>query len=223
MYISRMMLNKSTVFKEIFASGYALHQAVWNLFTDGPDRNRDFLYRLDAVGKMPLVYAVSARKPQDVKNVWHIETKDYSPQIKTGMRLGFSVRVNPVRKKEGKRHDVVMDEKYKIRKYIVGDQKQKKQTQEIITEACGRWIEERAQRHGFNILKNGEGELTFRADDYQQVLFHKAKGGNAVQYSTIDITGTLEVINEQSFTTMLLCGFGPAKGFGCGLMLARRL
>jgi len=215
MYISKMVLSEHSVFKEIFASGYALHQAVWDLFADGPDRDRDFLYRLDAVGRLPLVYAVSARKPQDTKCIWLIESKDYTPQLKAGMRLGFTVRVNPIYKKDGKRHDVVMDAKYKMRAAASG-QAERKAAQEIIAEACRKWIEERAEKNGFKLAH-------FRADGYKQMRFCKKNGGEPIRYSTVDITGVLEVINEKSFTDMLFSGLGPAKGFGCGLMLVRKI
>lgn len=215
MYISRMVLSEHSVFKEIFASGYALHQAVWDLFADGPDRDRDFLYRLDAVGKLPMVYAVSERKPQDAKCIWLIESKDYTPQVKAGMRLGFTVRVNPVCKKEGKRHDVVMDAKYKMRT-ASPEQAKRKAAQEIIAEACGKWIDERAEKNGFKLVQ-------FRSDGYQQMRLYKKNGGEPIRYSTVDITGALEVINEKFFTDMLFGGLGPAKGFGCGLMLVRKI
>ncbi|MDP2906148.1 MAG: type I-E CRISPR-associated protein Cas6/Cse3/CasE [Candidatus Omnitrophota bacterium] len=221
MYISKISLNESSVFKEIFASGYALHQAVWDLFADRPDRKRDFLYRLDTFGKIPQGYTVSARKPQDADCIWHIDSKEYTPQVKFGMRIGFTVRVNPVVKREGKRHDVVMDAKYKMRATASG-QITVKAAQEIITEACGKWIEERAEKNGFIVLKHDD-ELMFRVDGYQQVRFYKPKGEELIRYSTVDITGALEVVNEQSFTDMLLGGFGPAKGFGCGLMMVRRI
>jgi len=220
MYISKIVLNENSLFKEVFASGYSLHQAVWDLFADSPDRDRDFLYRLDVVGKMPLVYAVSERKPQDSKGIWSIEIKEYSPRIKAGIRLGFTVRVNPIRKKNGKRHDVVMDAKYKMRAKNSG-QIERKLQQEIITEACSKWFEERAVNNGFKLIRNDIP--IFRVDGYQQIQFCKNRGGETVKYSTVDITGMLEVLEESSFTDVLFNGIGPAKGFGCGLILVRKL
>ncbi|MFH1767683.1 MAG: type I-E CRISPR-associated protein Cas6/Cse3/CasE, partial [Candidatus Omnitrophota bacterium] len=115
MIISKMVFNKSSAFKEIFAGWYALHRAVWDLFGDNPDRRRDFLYRLECLGRMPLVYTISSRAPNDAKGLWCIENKEYAPKVEKGMNLGFSVRVSPAVKRDGKRHDVVMDAKYKTR------------------------------------------------------------------------------------------------------------
>ena len=215
MLISKMVFNEAVVFKNIFFSPYSLHQAIWSLFADSPDRERDFLYRLDVAGKMPMVYAISKREPQDTKGFWNIRSKQYRPKIESGIHLGFTVRVNPVRKIAAKRHDVVMDAKFKARK-----EEQKRittlSTQEIISQACGKWIEQRSDKNGFKLLQ-------FRIDGYQQVKFVKPKGGGLIQYSTVDITGILKVINSQLFTRMLFSGLGPSKGFGCGLMLVRRV
>lgn len=213
MVISKIVFNESAVFKEIFAGGYALHQAVWDLFADGPDRRRDFLYRLEYLGRMPLVYTVSSRAPSDAKGLWRIESKEYSPKVEKGTKLGFSVRINPTIKRDGKRHDVVMDAKYKIR---ANNNNGKVSMQELIVDSCGKWLEKRAQENGFKTLQ-------FRADGYQQIRFNKTRDGAPVRYSTVDITGALEVVDEKLFIGMLFNGLGPEKSFGCGLMLARKI
>lgn len=213
MLISKIVFNESAAFKEIFNGGYALHQAVWDLFADSPDRRRDFLYRLECVGRLPLVYTVSSRVPIDIKGLWHIETKEYSPRVEPGMKLGFSVRVNPTLKRDGKRHDVVMDAKYKIRK---NENNGEVPMQELIVNSCGKWLEKRAQETGFKTKQ-------FRADGYQQIRFNKTKDSTLVRYSAIDITGILEIVDQKLFVDMLLNGLGPEKGFGCGLMLIKKI
>ncbi|MCK9555189.1 type I-E CRISPR-associated protein Cas6/Cse3/CasE [bacterium] len=215
MIISKLIFNKSSAFEEIFTKGYALHQEVWDLFGDNPDRKRDFLYRLEYLGRMPLVYTVSARAPIDDIGLWHIESKDYSPKIEEGMKLGFSVRISPTVKRDGKRHDVVMDAKYKKRTQGGNGKISTQSTQELISDSCNGWLEKRAKENGFKISQ-------FRADGYQQIQFNKAKGGKPVRYSTVDIIGTLEVVESRLFGDMLFKGLGPEKGFGCGLMLVRR-
>ncbi len=213
MVISKIVFNESAAFKEVFSGGYALHQAVWDLFADSPCRRRDFLYRLDFVGRMPFVYTVSNRAPSDAKGLWRIESKEYAPKIEKKMKLGFSARVNPTVKRDGKRHDVVMDAKYKAR---ASDTNERVSAQELIADSCGKWLEKRAQENGFKVLQ-------FRADGYEQIQFNKIKGGPPIRYSIVDITGALEVVEQKSFVGMLINGFGPEKSFGCGLMLIRRI
>jgi CRISPR system Cascade subunit CasE len=213
MIISKMVFNKSSVFKKVFAGEYALHQAVWDLFSDNPDRRRDFLYRLECLGRMPLVYAVSDRLPNDTEGLWRIETKEYAPKLEKGMNLGFNVRVSPTIKREGKRHDVVMDAKYKAR---MNGSNEEVSIQELISDSCGKWLEKRAHENGFKISQ-------FRADGYQQIKFNKVNGREPVRYSTVDITGILEVVEQKLFDDVLFGGLGSEKGFGCGLMLVRKI
>ena len=216
MFISKITLSDSAgtqdAFWKMFGSEYSLHQAIWQLFTDHPDRRRDFIYRLDAIERKPHVYMVSERRPEN-NGLWDIETKSYDPQIRQGMRLGFAVRVNPTFKREGKRHDVVMDLKRQIR--LKGEDGNKS-TAEIVTQSCGRWINERSERNGFKVLQ-------ICVEGYHQQEFHKVKTNNRIRYSTVDFMGVLEVIDEKSFKSILLGGIGPEKGFGCGLMLVRRI
>lgn len=213
MVISKIVFNESAAFREIFSGEYALHQAVWDLFADSPDRSRDFLYRLEYLGRMPFVYTVCSRAPSDVKGLWRIENKEYSPKVDKGMNLGFSVRVNPAVKRDGKRHDVVMDAKYKMR---MDESNGEVSIQELIVDSCGKWLEKRAQENGFKTSQ-------FRTDGYQQIRFNKTRDGAPVRYSTIDITGTLEVVDKKLFVDMLFNGLGPEKSFGCGLMLVRKI
>ena len=213
MIISKIVLNKSAAFKETFTGEYALHQSVWDLFSDNPDRRRDFLYRLECLGRMPLVYVVSDRLPNNTEGLWRIETKEYAPKLEKGMKLGFNMRVSPTIKRKGKRHDVVMDAKYKAR---MNGSNREVSTQDLIVDSCGKWLEKRAHENGFKILQ-------FRADGYQQIQFNKIKGTKPVRYSTVDIIGLLEVVDQKLFSDVLFKGLGPEKGFGCGLMLVRKV
>lgn len=219
MFISKITLSEGArtndTFWTMFGSEYALHQAVWNLFADTPDRRRDFLYRLDTIGKWPVVYTLSRREPMDNSNLWRIETKRFDPQVRHRMRLGFTVRVNPICKRDGKRHDVVMDLKHKTRSNSIS-QDDKETVAEIVNGSCSRWINERSRKNGFSVLQ-------VRADGYRQIRFNKSKAGMPVRYSTVDLTGVLEVSDESLFTNMLFKGLGPEKGFGCGLMLVRKI
>ena len=213
MYISRITINKENVLRGDLSSGYLIHQAVWRLFADHADRRRDFLYRIDAAGKLPLVYTVSERKPDRSNQTWCIESKPYMPQVKTGMRLGFMVRVNPTVTKDAKRHDVVMEARYKLR---AAGLKNVPSRQELIADACGKWLDKRSEKNGFKVIH-------FRADGYQQVNFPKGTTGMNVSYSVVDLSGILEVTGLKAFLDMLFAGLGPAKGFGCGLMLVCKL
>jgi len=113
MFFSRFTLHpdadRSSQFWSAFRNPYSLHRAVWGLFGDREDRARDFLYHLKALAGPPIVYALSARPPAKASELWQMEIKEFAPHLQAGMQLGFHLRANPVRTREGKRHDVVMD------------------------------------------------------------------------------------------------------------------
>jgi hypothetical protein len=76
---------------------------------------RDFLYHVKEGGGAPVVYSVSARRPNESNALWRVEAREFAPKLREGMRLGSLLRANPVRMREGKRHDVVMEEKHRPR------------------------------------------------------------------------------------------------------------
>ncbi len=197
---------------------YSAHQLVWDLFSDGPGRRRDFLYRQETTGTRPRFYAVSHRPPINHKGLWAMSSKNYDPKITRGERLAFTLRVNPVRtKKDDKgrqhRHDVVMDAKRQL-----GSSRKDHLIQDVIQETGGKWLLERCGALGFDVAT-----ASLRINGYRQHKFYKGKHVTPVSFSTLDINGILTVTNPEEFVEKCLFGgIGPAKGFGCGLMLVRR-
>lgn len=203
-----------------FGSEYRAHRQIWELFTDGPERKRDFLYRQETFGSMPTFYAVSERKPVNRGGLWHIESKTYDPVLREGQRLAFDLRANPIRTKcdaEGKhhRHDVVMEVKRKLKQQDP-PRTSRPSEPEIVQQAGFVWLATRAELQGFEI-KAGE----VRADGYRQQRFFKLGKSKPIQFSTIDYTGLLTVTDPEAFLKMLFTGIGPAKGFGCGMVMVR--
>ena len=222
MYFSRISLQddaqRTLDFWRVFQNPYILHQSIWKLFGDHADRKRDFLYRLEQNKSRPMIYAVSAREPSGTRDLWRVETKGYEPKINPGARLAFMLRANPIRAKRDEenkqhRHDVVMEAKTRQK-----EQGEKKLIPQIIQEEGLNWLSSRAEKCGF-IVKPED----VRADGYQQHRFVKGKGGKQVSLSTLEFNGALTVADPKLFLETLYEGIGPAKGFGCGLMLVRRI
>ena len=220
-FISRVKLRKNATDEKEFwnhiGGAYKLHSLVWDLFTDGPERDRDFIYRQDLVGGLPAFYCVSAREPNDRCGVWHVETKPYAPVIKKDQRLAFMLRANPIRtkrddQKKQHRHDVVMEAKTLLKQR----QEPYPPEPEIVQQAGFVWLATKGESNGFSLC---EGEV--RADGYTQHRFVKPKGKHAVTLSTIEFNGLLTVTDPALFVPALFHGLGPAKGFGCGLMMVR--
>lgn len=219
MYLSRISLSPETggdaSFWSMFETPYRLHQAIWELFADDPDRRRDFLYRLDREGGRPRVFSLSERAPRTTGNTWRVECKELRPVLHAGERLRFSLRANPVVTRSGARHDVVMEEKRRLRERGVPRDEWPSQA-ELAQEAAAAWLVRRAPKHGFAIDPEA-----VRVDAYDIHEFRKP-GGGEVRFATCDFEGLLTVTEVNVFLTALRNGIGPAKGFGCGLMLVRR-
>ena len=217
MFFNRMVLKpeatRSALFWKNIGNEYFLHQAVWQAFGDNPDRRRDFLYRLDNTGMAPIVYTVSERRPPEETTLWLIASKPYTPRISEGARLGFILRASPTFKRNGKRHDVVMDSKLKLKKDSAANEPT---MEDIVFEAGAKWLAVRAEKHGFQVE-------TLRTDGYRQYKFFGNNGKVAIRYSRIDFRGVLTVKDQSLFTQMLFKGIGPEKGFGCGLMLVHKI
>lgn len=64
-------------------------------------------------------------------------------------------------------------------------------------------------------------EITY-ADIAGRKAFYFKKGSRSGKIVAVDFHGLLSVKNPNRFVEIMLHGVGPAKGFGCGLLLARR-
>jgi len=220
-FISKVRLKKNAGYKGEFWNhidgAYKLHSLVWDLFADDPGRKRDFIYRQDMVQGLPAFYCVSERVPSDRHGVWIVETKPYDPVVRENQRLGFMLRANPIRTKRDEkdkqhRHDVVMEAKTLLKKR----QAEPPRESDLIQQAGFMWLALRGEANGFSVR---DGEV--RADGYSQLRFTKPKGKHGVSLSTIEFNGILTVTDPDLFVRTLFHGLGPAKAFGCGLMMVR--
>jgi CRISPR system Cascade subunit CasE len=205
------------------AGPYAEHQWLWRFFPAPEGTRRDFLFRRRDADGVPRFYIVSKRAPVTQGTAWDIRTRDYNPTLEVGSRLRFDLRANPVvthsREGKRKRHDVVMEAKKQLLKerglahWQDWKDDQKPALYALVREACGTWLLTRAPRLGFEVDLN-----SLAVNGYQQ---HSEKEGD-LTFSTVDFSGELIVSDTASFSTTLREGIGPAKAFGCGLLLVRR-
>lgn len=87
------------------------------------------------------------------------------------------------------------------------------------------WLKDKGVRNGFELVHdestNGKTRLKFQAEGYRWHAMPKK--GRAAGFSSVDFDGVLQVNNTELFQAMLFNGIGPAKAFGCGLMMVRRM
>lgn len=83
------------------------------------------------------------------------------------------------------------------------------------------WFAGKCEKVGCAMVRDDlKGGLKFQAEAYQWHALPR-KGRDA-GFSSVDFEGEIEVVDTELFTKALFDGIGPAKGFGCGLMLVRR-
>jgi CRISPR system Cascade subunit CasE len=240
-YFSRIRLDKShSRAREALLEGgqedaYADHRWLWRFFPAEPGAPRGFLFRRiepHAARGGPILYTISSRQPEPAHPAWQVDSRPYDPQVPTGARLSFELRINPVqaRARDGgrKRDDVVMHAKRRIltergaKAWRELDAATRPPLYELAHRTVVTWFtgeEEQgvAARHGFRVADG-----TMRVDAYRQHRFSR-KGSQPIRISTVDLSGVLEVTDTARARTALLNGIGHAKAFGCGLLLVRRL
>ena len=217
MFLSRMTLAPGASARDAYWSligdPYRMHREAWRLLGTGPEARRDFLYRLEADGRRPTLYALAPRPARDPEGLWQVESKPFEPKLSAGDRLGFDVRTNPVVTRDGKRHDVVMDAKRARRE--AGDSTPRTSRVELAQEAVSRWFAARGETNGYRPCE-------LRVDGYRVREIPRPDGRPAQRIATAEIRGTLEVVDPARFLALVRTGLGPAKAFGCGLLLLRR-
>jgi CRISPR system Cascade subunit CasE len=218
-YFSKVQLARQPRDRELLRSlgchgdAYLDHALIWRLFP-GDGAKRDFLFRRHEQEGGPLsYYVVSQRVPQPVPEMLAVQSKPYQPQLAVGDWLHFDLRANPVvtRKTEGgnsHRHDVVMDAKRQA--------EQSDTRNEAMNAAALQWLSARAPEWGLALRE----ESVLTAGYTQHRLRH---GGRQIAFSSLDYHGLAQVRDAGRLAKALTLGVGHARGFGCGLLLVRRM
>jgi CRISPR system Cascade subunit CasE len=191
------------VLRPLASGHYGLHQLLWQLYPD----NSSFLFREADLGQF-LVVSTNAPDPARFKRpVFDIESKPYDPKLRPGEALTFHLRACAAVCREGKRHDIVQDARKR------GDARPRL---EIAQDVGTAWLARKGHAHGFELLHA-------TVDGYEQHRAIQQSSGREVQFSTLDFSGILRVLNPSALNQALTHGIGRAKAFGAGLMLVRRV
>lgn len=191
---------------------YELHRRIWRLFPDEPgetrrgaeDQRTGFLFRVEEnrPGRSARVLVQSRRPPQSANGISLIATRQLDPKPSAGQRLAFLLTANPIKNvkdqqvehKPGKRRD-------SCRVPLIHEQEQ--------TDWLVRKLDGAAQIEAVSVLP------------HQPIFFRR--GNRAGKLVPLTFEGVLEVEDPAVLIDRLLNGIGPAKAFGCGLLLVRRL
>ena len=193
------------------------HGLIWSLFSDDPQKERDFLFRETREGHFLIV---SHNPPKFDDNIWEIKTKPYQPSVQNGQRFGFALRVNPTKaiKIEGyeksKRIDVLMHAKKQN-----GGKLSLEDREEIGLE----WLAQKLAREGAKLEKEFSQILQYSNAKLLRKDPNLPPKERFATFSFIDVEGVLEVTDANLFQNTLLNGIGHGKAFGLGLLLLRPL
>lgn len=227
-YLSKIELKPGLDLKvladAIPKTAYGEHQAIWRLMGGDESQKRQFLYRREQDGHWPVFYLLSKQEPAFIDGPWDIRTKVFAPKLAAGQRLGFALRVNPVctisagadpSNKRSARHDVVMHAR-RQEEIREPDPARRSSRHDLVQQVGPQWLEQRSESAGFTLE-------AVHVDGYRQHRLNKRGQRKPIQFSTLDYQGILRVSDTESFLQTLKTGLGPAKAFGCGLLLVRRI
>jgi len=187
---------------------YVFHRLLWQLYPQDQNAKRDFLFRLNMDIHGSEVLVLSEREPHEASWCKSFEKKKFAPHLHNDQLLGFKIRVNPIvrGKKDHKRHDAIMH--YKKLNQVM-------RHQEAVHDATQQWMKMRLEKNGATLLSEG-----FRADSYSRQAL--TDGKRWLRFSTVDVSGNLQVVDPACFMQSLSSGLGGSRSFGCGLMLLRQ-
>ena len=221
MFFSKIKLRPSartdTELLESLSDPDGEHKVLWKFFGEDPERDRDFIYRRLLEARLPAFMVISERRPDNPDSrTWTLDAKPFEPVLHQGMALQFSLRANATVKKDGSRHDVVMNYKYELENEEGVPREEWPPQSEIEYEAGLEWIQKRDEKNGFRVR-----EESFRVQGHETYRFEKHDSGRKIHLGVLDMSGVLEVVDEEKFMDTLRKGIGRSKTYGCGMMMVK--
>lgn len=180
-----------------FSNAYQWHKYLWKFFPDCANEKRSFLFRWDNGCQKSIVYLLSKRKPKNLPPFGNWTTKEVLFSFKVGDFFSFQIRVNPVKitcpegKNSSKRKRVPLVE-----------------DKQILS-----WFEQKSLLHGFKIIRE-----KIHLENPPPIFCHKLHSGKSFHHN-VNISGILQVTEEERFLHALTQGIGRGKSLGFGLLL----
>lgn len=198
---------------------YDLHRVVWTLFPGQekePRSNLDeprqgFLFRVEESrpGQPAHLLVQSQIEPQ-TEAQWArvLGQREFDPKPSEGQRLAFLLTANPIKTVDDQRHESKPGKKpnkknrFKCRVPLLREEEQIA------------WLARRL---------DGCAKVESVAVQAHPLLFFRDKRKNNGKLLTVTFQGLFCVTEPNNLRKRLRDGIGPAKAFGCGLLLVRRV
>lgn len=206
-----MFLSRVEIPWEFARNPYNLHRQLWRLFPGegkevrkaSEEPRQGFLFRIETnpTGRPARLLVQSRRAPEIESGVVLAGTREIQPQPVTGQRLAFLLTANPIKTIVDAQRDAKPGkESKKCRVPLIREEDQREWIARKLANAC--------EIEAVNIFPHAP--IYFR------------KGNRGGKLTTVTFDGMLRVIDPLQFVELLKNGVGPAKAFGCGLLLVRR-
>lgn len=206
-----MFLSRVELPWEAARNPYDLHRQVWRLFpgearesrASGEAARQGFLFRIEhnPTGRPARLLVQSRRAPEAAAGIALVGTREFHPQPIVGQRLAFLLTANPV-------------------KTIVDAQREAKPSKQ--SEKCRVPLIKEEEQRFWLARKLTEAGTAGAVSVLPHAPTYFRKGGRGGKLVTVTFEGVLNVTDPERLTSLLENGVGPAKAFGCGLMLVRR-
>ncbi len=206
-----MFISRVEIPWEAARNPYDIHRHLWRLFPgeereareSGEQDRQGFLFRVEeqGTGRPTRLLVQSRRAPVRSAGLLLLGSREIQPVPSVGQRLAFLLTANPVKTITDAERDTKPGKKSeKCRVPIIKEEDQRA------------WLERKLS--GAATLEHAT--LLPHAPLY----FHKGKHAGKLVACTFE--GFLRADDPEGLAGLLENGVGPAKAFGCGLLLVRR-
>lgn len=207
-----MFLSRVEIPWEFARNSYDLHRQLWRLFPgeeketrkNGEEMRQGFLFRIEEnqTGRPARLLVQSRHAPEAASGLVLIAAREFQPQPVAGQRLAFLLTANPIK--------TITDTQ---RKAKPGKRSEKCRVPLIREEDRRAWIARKL---------DAAAEIeTVSVLPHAPVYFRKGNRGGKL--ATVTFEGVLNVLAHEALVRLMENGVGSAKGFGCGLLLVRRI
>jgi CRISPR system Cascade subunit CasE len=201
---------------------YRVHQRLCMAFPDAPqvarDDNHSLLFRIESTTP-PSVLVQSVEQPEWERAFGNAgfllveppKMKEFNPVYQAGERYRFFLRANPTTKKALPRKDAPVPESCPPHKAFrrFGLKTEEEQVA---------WFHRKAADAGFEATELRVITARPRVSRKSKMEFKDPQIHRAADY-----TGVLEVRDPEKLRKAIVCGIGPAKGYGFGLLSLARI
>jgi len=195
MYLSKVKLQAKGL-----NNAHEWHKALWTLFPNlAPGSTAPFLFFIEQMNlaKGADLLMQSDSLPEESSDMARVlASKSWQPQFLQGQRLRFSLRANPTKKIRDQD-----DRERKIRVPLIKEEEQEN------------WL--------FRKLGDAGEVQQLEIQKHPPIYFRK--GGRAGKVVPVSFEGILEVQNPEALRLIWEKGIGPAKAFGCGMLMIKRV